>query len=169
MKLFKKYVKEKIDKTVKLYNNLQKIETLKFLIEKDIPKYIDMLNKGDKTLMRFLQRHCLLDNYPNDNWINFAKCFFDRHVEPVYINSFKHSFGIYYNIITHDINIQDIINDFNKLPKNKQYRLWVSFDIYLETLKDIIDPYNLDLSQPEIIRSFHQIEYVVKGRIISSI
>ena len=109
VKSVRKYVKEKIDKTVKLYNNLKEIETLKFLIEKDIPKYIDMLNNNDKKLMRFLQRNCLFYNYSNDNWINFTKCFFDRNLEPVYINSFIHSFNIYYNIIRHDIDIQDII------------------------------------------------------------
>ena len=54
---------------------LKKTETLKFLIKKDILKYINMLNKGDKKLMRVLNRNCLFYNYPYDNWINFAQAF----------------------------------------------------------------------------------------------
>ena len=59
LNLLKKFVNKRINKTSKLYDNLKETETLKFLIEKDIPKYIDMLDKGDNKLMQFLKRNCL--------------------------------------------------------------------------------------------------------------
>ena len=169
VKLVKRFVNERINTKSKLYNDLKEVETLKFLIEKDIPKYIDMIDQGDKKLMRFLQNNCLFYNYPNYNWINFAKCFFDRHLEPVYIDLFTNYFSIYYNIVRHDIDIQDIINDFNKLSKNKQYRVWISFDIYLQKVDPTEDPNYITGAHYEIKRIFNQHDYYVKGNIISSV
>ena len=80
---------KKTDKRNKLFDNLNKIETLKFLIEKNIPKNIDMLYNGVNKLTRFLQRHCLYYNYLYYNWINFAKAFFDYQLNQIYIDEYR--------------------------------------------------------------------------------
>ena len=77
-------INKRINKTSKLYDDLKETETLKFLIEKDRPKYIYMLDKGDNKLMRFLKRNCLFYNYPYDYWKHFAKAFYDRCLNPIY-------------------------------------------------------------------------------------
>ena len=48
-----------------------------------------MLDIGDNKLIRFLKRNCLFYNYLYDNWINFAKVFFNRRLNPIYIDEFK--------------------------------------------------------------------------------
>ena len=95
VKSVKTFVNNRINNTSKLYDNLKETETLKFLIETDIPKYINMLDKGDNKLMRFLKRNCLFYNYPYDNWINFAKALFDSRLNPIYIDIFKNYYSIY--------------------------------------------------------------------------
>ena len=65
----------KIAKTLKLFDDLKEIETFTFLIDKDKPRYIDMLDTGDNKLMRFLQSKVLFYNDPYNICINFAKLF----------------------------------------------------------------------------------------------
>ena len=168
VKSVKKFVNKRINKTFKLYDDSKETKTLKFLIEKDILKYIDMLDKGDNKLMQFLKRNCVFYNYPYDNWINFAKAFFNRCLNPIYIDEFRNYYFIYYNTIRSELDIQEAINDSNRSTNNYQYRIWISFYIFLERLKDIIDPYNLDPSPPKILHLFHQQhDYIVNGNIIS--
>ena len=99
------------------------METLKFLIKKDIPKYIDTLDKGDNKLMRFLKRNCLFYNYPYDNWINFAKACFNRRLNPIYIDTFSNYYSIYYNTIRNEQDIKEAINDSNRSTNNHQYKI----------------------------------------------
>ena len=115
-----------------------------------------MLDKGVNKLMRFLKRNCLFLNYPYNNWINLSKAFIDRRLNPIYIDEYRHYYSIYYNVIRSEIDIRDVINESNRLTSNKQYRIWISFDIYLEQIiqyENII--HKLSVPAP-IVHLFHQ-------------
>ena len=129
-----------------------------------------MLYNGDNKLMRNLQRNCLYNNYPYNNWINFAKAFFDCRLNHIYIDEYTHYYSIYYNVIKSEIDIRDVINKSNRLTSNKQYRIKISFDIYLE---QIIQYENIihKLSVPALIVHlfYQQHDYIISGNIISSV
>ena len=127
-----------------------------------------MLDKGVNKLMRFLKRNCLFLNYPYNNWINLSKAFIDRRLNPIYIDEFRNYYSIYYNIIWSELDIRDAINDSNRITNNKQYRIWISFDIYLEQ----IILYEHIMYRPFvpalIVHLFHQQhDYIVSRNIIS--
>ena len=81
--------------------------------------------------MRFLKINCLFYNFPYNNWIHFAKAFFDCRLNPIYIDEYRNYCFIYYNIIRSKLGIRDAINDLNRITNNKLNRIWIFRLIYI--------------------------------------
>ena len=159
---------------------------MKFIAINNISKLLKIIDDGDNKLVRFLRVNYVVYNYLS-NWILFAKSFFNRSLNPYYIASFffprsntietrSSRVRIYYNIIRNYDDIKAIVHTFDGIgtsdPRNLgnkyRYKLWVSFDVYMERIQDI----TLDGSSNEpvyqIIRVFNDHQYIISARIITS-